>query len=274
GVGGVGVAREFHDKQWFAIAPDGTALLVWNVNHQLSGRCDDPASVNECTQVLFSVTKDGGRTWSAPGVIAEGGIFSGAFPLIRADGGWVVSFRDTDASQIRVAVSTDQGATWTVSEAIDFTTKFPVLAATPGPAGERLHMAYPMVEGGHDSQQTVTLRWSDDGGRTWSAPLALDTPEAEGRTNPAIAPAANGSVIVTFFHPRGAGADYRTVAVRDGHVSEPLVLGTHEGTEGERTRHTGDYMGIAPLPDGSAFAVWNAKQGEAFTVTGARLVAE
>lgn len=257
------VALDIQDKQWFARLPDGSVLLVWTRNEENDARC-----IGQCTETVFSVSKDRGATWSAPRVI-YGGVSSGAFPLVRADGGWVVSFRATNAREAWVAVSTDEGASWDIVESIDDSTKFPWLTATDGPAGERIWMVYPAsASGDHDDPQTVKLRWSDDGGYGWSEALVLANSTRPGRTIPAVAPAPDGGVYVTYWLPDEEGAELRAVVVRDDAVSPPLVLDTHDGS----TSWTGDYMGLDVMPDGSAFAVWNARQDDGFVVNGARLV--
>lgn len=267
GNGPTKIAADSQDKQWIAVGPDGTAFLVWSRNRAGAPACGPPPTMGECTDIMFSTSKDG-LEWTRPRLLQGDGLYSGAFPIILDDGRIVVSFRDTRAREAHVAVSTDQGASWSTT-VVDKTTKFPVLALTRGPAGVRIHMAYPQSDEGHDGAQVVTLRWSDDGGTTWSAPLALDTPQREGRTNPAIAATREGAVIVTFWHVGETGAELRAVSVRDGVASAPLTLDTTDGP----TWETGDYDGMVSLADGSVFAVWNARHGDTFTVTGARLVA-
>lgn len=271
GLGGslnsAGLAADSQDKQWFAVGPDGVfALLVWSRNYSGNPACASPSPLEECTQLVFSTSDDGGRTWSLPSIIIEGGTYSGAFPVILDNGSWVVAFRDTARREANVAVSSDQGKSWK-SSVIDATTKFPVLAKARTTSGERLFMAYPASDSGPDGPQVVTIRWSDDGGVVWSGPLALDVPEEDGRTIPAIAPAAGGGAYVTFWHPVTAGAELRAVLVRDGNASVPITLDTTEGA----TARLGDYMGLAALPGGTAFAVWNARTGEDFSVRGGRL---
>ncbi|MBI2077105.1 MAG: exo-alpha-sialidase [Euryarchaeota archaeon] len=264
-----GLYVEF-DKQWLAAGDDGLVLMAWNRNEQ-STSCS-----RGCTQTWAASSSDGGRSWTAPGLVYKG-VSSGAFPLVLADGSWVVSYRETDDAAIHVAVSTDRGATWAVNRSIDSTTKFPVLAKTslPGRAGERVYMAYPMTSerrGQPDVPQVVTLRWSDDGGRSWSAGVALDTSDAPARTSPALA-AVEGSAIVTHWHPTGSDATlratFRAVAVSpQGLVSAPLDLDTHEGT----TRSAGDYMALVSVPGvRAAYAVWNARHGADHVISGARL---
>ena len=264
---GAALAVDAQDKQWFALAPDGAVLLAWSRNRGGTTECPDPTPLEECTQLVVSTSTDGGRTWSPPGVVAEGGLYSGAYPVVRRDGGWVVSYRETRLAEAHVAVSTDRGATWTAT-AVDRSTKFPVLAAAVGPAGERLHLAYPASELDRDEAQAVALRWSDDGGLAWSEPLVLDAPKHPGRTIPAIAPARGGGVVVLWWSPLSEGGELRAVHVRDGVASPPLVLDATEGP----TAETGDYMGLAPMPDGSVYAAWIARHGRDLVVTGARLV--
>ena len=262
-----------HDKQWLAAAPDGSVLMAWNVNERGTTRC-----TGDCTRVLVTASADGGRSWSQPSTLYEG-VASGAFPLVLEDGSWIVSYRQTNDAAVHVAVSQDEGKTWVTNTSIDSTTKFPMLAKTVGPGGtgERIYMVYPMSpehDGQPDVPQVVTLRWSDDGGHSWSDALAIESTNVDARTSPAIAATPDGSAIVTYWRPYEADggslmAELRAVAVTpEGRLSPPLALDTHEGP----TRTTGDYMGLAALPGGGAFAVWNARHGDAHAITGARLV--
>ncbi|MBI4392325.1 MAG: exo-alpha-sialidase [Euryarchaeota archaeon] len=267
-----GAGRIEFDKQWLASGADGTVLMAWNRNEQRTSACFEG-----CTQTYAASSTDGGRTWSPPSEIYRG-VSSGAFPLVLDDGSCVVSYRETDDAKIHLAVSTDRGASWTTNTSIDSTTKFPVLAKTigPGPTGERIYMAYPMTgetNGQPDVPQIVTLRWSDDGGRTWSVAIEIESTQAAARTSPALAATRDGSAIVTYWFPMGEGttlsATLRAVAIAaNGNMSERITLDAHEGT----TRTTGDYMGLVALAEGQgAFAVWNARHGNGHVITGARL---
>ena len=256
-----------NDKQWLAPDSDGGLLMAWNQNTR-----GTPACPQECTRLIVSWSQDKGRSWSEP-LVVHSGISSGAFPLVLDDGRWVVSYRDTERATIHVAASRDQGATWTTNDSIDFTTKFPVLAKVGD--GERIYMAYPRAaekRGQPEVPQVVAIRWSDDGGDTWSLATDIATSSAPARTSPALATIGD-TAIVTFWHPQESngelGATLTAVAVASrGSASHRLILDSHEGT----TRTTGDYMGLASFGEGNAaYAVWNARHGNAHHITGARL---
>ena len=263
--GVVGLMQDEQDKEWFALGPDGTVLLSWV---RIEAATPDHPSPEERVSIVVSSSTDGGRSWSPLSTVVSGKRLQGPSPLVRDDGAWLVSYLDQSEQKAFTALSSDKGRTWD-AQPLDASTRFPVLAKGRGPAGERIFLAYPASGDGPGSRQTPTLRWSDDGGATWSPPLALDAPEAEGPALPALAAAPDGAAYVTFWHPRGEGAQLRAVAFRDGRLSEPLVL---DETEGSSAR-TGHYMGLASLPDGSVFAAWNALRGGEAAVTGARLVA-
>lgn len=261
-----------HDKQWLAAAPDGSVLMAWNVNERGTARC-----TGTCTRVLATASTDGGRSWSDASIVYDG-VASGAFPVVMADGSWVVSYRETSDAAVHVAVSTDDGGTWSTNTTIDSTTKFPVLAKTtvPGASRERIYMAYPMSAEGDpqpDVPQVITLRWSDDGGHSWSDAISIDATRVGARTSPALAATPAGGAIVTYWRPHeeggSLGAELRAVSISAaGEVSRPLTLDAHEGP----TSTTGDYMGLVALPNAEgAFAVWNARHGDAHVITGARL---
>lgn len=257
GVGAGGGPSVFHDKQWIAVGDDGALLLLWSENW--GWRPDSCGEEISCTRLLYATSADG-LAWSAPRALVEE-VVSGAFPLLLADGAWLVAFHDTRNEEAEIARSTDKGATWEI-QTLAASTKFPVLARASTAAGERVHVAYPRGQDGRDGEQDVVVRSSDDGGATWSAETLVHAPASPGRTIPAIAGTPAGDALVTFWSPREDGADYLAQRVRDGVASGPLLLGTHAGP----TSATGDYMGLAALPGGRALAAWTASDGDAFAL--------
>lgn len=254
---------EHHDKQWVTLSDDGSLLMAWSQN--LRARPDLCGANIACTLLRYATSTDG-LAWSEPETLVRSTV-SGAFPIALADGTWLVSYHETNAQEVVVARSTDQGSSWT-DVRLGASTKFPVLARSATPLGERVHVAYPLGQDDRDGEQRVVARWSDDGGLTWSEPLLLDAPAAPGRTIPALAPAPDGGAFATFFSPRGGGAEHVALHIRgDGALSPRTVLSAHEGP----TSVTGDYMGIAPLPAGGAFAVWTTSADDGLALRGARI---
>lgn len=257
-------AHEGHDKPWATLADDGTILLAWSRN--LAGRPDECGTDLGCTRLMLSTSRDG-RSWTEPRIVTDQ-VVSGAFPLALADGTWLLSYHATQEQEVVVARSTDAGATWT-HETLGASTKFPVLARAPIAGGERVHLAYPRGQDDRDGEQQVVLRSSDDGGLTWGPEVLVHAPAAPGRTIPALAPAPDGGAIVAYWSPEAGGETARFLAARvqDGVVGPEIALGTHAGP----TSVTGDYLGLAPLPDGGAVAVWTASEGDEMRLLGDRI---
>ena len=257
GVGGAAdVAYDAQDKQGFAVGP-GLVLLAW-----VRIVTDPTDPTDTVSSIVVSSSADGGRAWSPLRVVAQGDRLQGPAPLVLEDGAWLVAFVDQDAALAHVARSEDGGASWTAVE-LGTSTKFPVLAKGPG---GRVYAAFPESAEGPDSAQAPVVRWSDDGGRSWSAPLRLDEPAGEGRVLPQLVVDEAGTAFVTFWHVRGGGAELRAVALRDGAPGAPLSLDAIDGP----TRGVGDYMGLAPVPGGGAFAAWVAPREAGTQVVAAR----
>lgn len=256
------------DKQWMDVFPDGRVLMVWSRNFAGHPECGADELDEECTVLSWSVSADGGLDWSPAAPVEEDGLYSGAYPVVRRDGGWLVTYRDTRTSEIRVAVSEDEGTTWR-HDAFGVSTKFPVIDSVDGPDGERLLLVYPESEEGRDSLQTVMMRTSHDGGATWSDAHALAGPTHEGRTIPALA-TTDDTAFTMFWHPHEDGADLVVRSYRNDTLSPPFVLDTTEGP----TAETGDYMGLAAHPEGGAYAVWVARHDGTLGLHGARLYLE
>ncbi|MEA3199762.1 MAG: hypothetical protein QOE90_1190 [Thermoplasmata archaeon] len=259
------------DKPWLTAGPDGTALLTWTsfVIHP----ADDPTASRG--DILYAASRDGGRTWSEPGLVARGGSLQGSSSGIGQDGAWYVAYDDTAARMTHVAASRDQGATWR-DRAVAPDAWMPSLAVARGAAHDRLFLATgaPAGAGQQDAiPQVPTLRWSDDEGATWSDPVALDAPEAPGRVLPSVAADARGVAYVTFAHARGQGAsatsEFRAVALAPGRWRADALL---DPSIAAPTSGLGDYLGLAPAPTG-AFAVWTATNGKSFDTVGAMLQA-
>lgn len=253
------------DKPWLATGPDGTALLTFTGIVALHP--DDPTGSR--SDILFSVSRDGGRSWSAPAYVARGDDLQGSASAVGADGAWYVAYVDLAARTAHVAVSRDQGATWRDRAAAP-AVWMPSLALAGTGGRERILLATPAGGPGEVDAipQTPTLSWSDDGGATWTPPLALDAPEAPGRVLPSVAADRDGTAYVTFAHATEQGPQFRAVALRPGQWRADLVL---DPAIAAPPSLLGDYLGLAGGPAG-AFAVWTTTaDGHAFDTAGASL---
>jgi len=256
------------DKPWLATGPDGTALLTYT---DIAG--GEPSAPARRSDIAFVVSRDGGRSWSAPGFVARGADLQGSAPAIGSEGAWYVGYVDLAARTAHVAASRDQGATWT-DRAVAPADWMPSLAVARESGRERVLLVAPAPQASGEMESVPhapTLSWSDDGGATWTAPLPLDQPEAPGRILPSVAADARGVVYVTFAHATAQGARMMAVALRPGSWRADLTLDPDIAAP---PSSLGDYLGLAAGPAG-AFAVWTTtKDGRSFDTAGALLSAE
>jgi hypothetical protein len=179
-------------------------------------------------QFYATRSRDGGRTWSSPRLLAQG----------RDE-----ALEDTERStRIRSAVTH-------------------VFTAASGPR-RRVYVAWADVLSGDESR--IMLVRSRDGGRSWSHPRSVSS-GAERPMNPDLAVAGNGAVAVRFYDLRGDqpgdGALSTRSWVRVSHNgwqrwrerelggvfdlrTAPVAGGTNPG------RFLGEYQGIVGLPTG------------------------
>jgi hypothetical protein len=258
------------DKPGIAMGPDGTLIAVWS--HIQSPPTDELGRLNR-NDVVYSVSKDGGKTWSPPGLVAKGGggrEIDGGAPAIGHDGVYYVASWDFSKNEAILATSKDQGATWAL-QSLGPTHAFPTIRVHALPGGkDRITIAYSI--GGGSKPETPALVTSDDGGTTWTKPLLLDSPEAPGYIAPAMDLDAQGRAWVGFFHPKGDGSqnDYRVAMVDNGSVVGPIVVSSSSIGAETRGLTLGHYMGLASLPDG-ALPVWVSGTSPATDLRSARV---
>ncbi len=263
---GVGAAAwRANDKQWIATGPDESLLMAWTqINAPLVVGPVGGESVHR--DEMFAASTDGGRSWSAPALVDAGGWHNSAAPGILSNGDWLVAYLDFEHLRLKVARSIDRGASWNLTE-IGPADRFPVVAVSRLASGDRVYLAYPEpVDPGTPQDPFATrplrpvVRWSDDGGATWTTALALDEPEQRGRTFVALDARSDGSAVVTFFHHVGdepdADAELRAVAIREGAIAGRSAIGSANGPP------EGDYAGVAALPGGGAIALWTTRRGD------------
>lgn len=235
---------------------DGTLYVAWT---EYEGR------------LWLRRSSDGGRSFSPPQQVAGG---AGALParvpsLALGAGGtlylaWTVG--EDDAADIRVATSTDGGATFAAPRVVapsDGYSDAPKIAV--GPNGI-LHLAYGESAGGPIDAYRVRYTRSADGARTFEPAREISDPlpvGVEGAGFPALSLDANGNVYVLwelFPDPRGyprglgvgvsldAGRTYRSMVV-------PHSLDPAGGTNGS---HQGLLMKKLDVNDAGAVAIVNS----------------
>lgn len=261
-LGGAAFLWRANDKQWFTEGPDGTILLTWGTIHAASPEHQDLGGRTDAT---FSVSSDGGKTWSPPAIIeassAGGPSFNAPFPAIDEECAWHVAYRDMVANELHVATSRDQGGTWQIAK-LGPIAWFPTILSHES----RLILAYPLPS---EAGERPVLRASDDGAATWTEPVVLDEPTAPGQTLFTIDAHPEHGIRGIYVHNKAADAsELRAISIgRDLETSDPVVLDAEIGAPGEMLGH---YLGLSVGPSG-AYAAWTASDGETFDLYGAAL---
>jgi hypothetical protein len=250
--------------------------------------CSDNLSTSPAgttSDEVVSVTRDGGRQWSAPQVVVRHGREAGP-----EDGQIVVDPRTgtlylltawirggyatpTRAAWYFVSRSTDGGRHW--GSARRFATGTPA-AHRSGPVIRTspqvpsfaidgrgaLYAAWQDARLSRGAHEDILLTRSTDGGRHWSTPRRV----SRGNTSiiPVIAARGNGSIVVLYLE---LGARYRLARSADGgrHVTDSAVSPDFAITDAPDITPSplvpggyfvGDYMGAAPLVRGGFGAVF------------------
>ncbi len=209
-------AGTFHDKEWIAVDQSdgpgrGNVYCVWAMFQPYG------------SQMVFSRSTDGGRTWARPPMILSD-ILALEFQLqgaqIVVDSGGVIhiTWIDFQGQQHRYVRSTDQGQSF--SDPVDIgavseipyelpnggyrTPTLPALAvdSTGGPMDGSIYLTWNDYR---DGTADVLLIASHDGGSTWSEAVLVNDDGEESDADqffPSITVGGNGTVCVSFYDRR------------------------------------------------------------------------
>jgi hypothetical protein len=180
---------------------------------------------------MISRTSDGGKTWSAPAVIYDGGPWRQTIgnSVVVLPGGKLVlaavEFRadpatDSETAHLVAMTSNDHGRTW--SKAVDVTngpipgtelvvkdpfdqttlpTGIPMLtvAADPRPGTSNVYVGWTDTRFTDNAHSQIAVARSTDGGVTWDAPVRASANTNTQAFLPAIAVNAVGTVGVGYY---------------------------------------------------------------------------
>jgi hypothetical protein len=269
------------DKESITADPHrpGTAYLVWSDY----GNTNPPG---EESDELFSVTHDGGRTWSRPRVVVPHGVRAGAGcgqilvdPLRPGRLYLLISWiREGFATPKRpawmmISRSEDGGRNWTAARRF--------AAGTPAPqAPEGIIRASPQIPSfAIDAAGTLYGAWQDsrfslgarndivftrstDQGAHWSSPRRIEPSGPAGALIPTVGASGAQRVAVQYLALSGDSprleARYRAVVSADGgeHFTSTALSTPFAITDAPQLTSSplvpggyflGDYMGVAPL---------------------------
>ncbi len=218
------------------VAPDGTAYVVYS-------EFDGVGTLD----MKFSKSKDGGKTWAAPGPIATGLPSPGEFYLRNADPKFFANpFVGFRANSFPTAAITPDGAIWVAW--IDF---------ARGSCNTQ-------VFGPPCDNADLRLSISRNGGRTWTPPVKVtDETNATDQFFPWMAAHPNGLVSLVWLDRRldPANVDYDAFYTNtfDGVNFSPNRRVSSVSSVLGNLGYIGDYIGIAATASG-VFPVWTDRR--------------
>lgn len=272
----------FNDKESVTAHPTivGTAYAVWD---RLESPNGNPYANRHTAAfrgpAMFSKTADGGKTWSAPKVIVNtpsrqqtlgNQIVVDPNPQRHTLYNFFTFFTppfNVTASKVAFVKSTDDGATWTKPQIIADLRSVGVINPNVPTEGVRTGDDIPEAaidaatgqlyvvwqdsrfNGGHYDE--VALSTSSDFGKTWSAPIRVNTP-TPGR--PAFTPSVRvnsaGTVGVTYYDFRNLGSTNMTTLPTDYWKTTSTNAGASFGNEARLTPEGSFDMKKAPNAEG------------------------
>ncbi len=236
---------------------------------------------------VVSITRDGGRHWSAPRVVVRHGQAAGPEDgqiLVDPRTGTLYLFtawiRGGYATPTRpawylVSRSVDGGRHWGAARLFGTGTPAarrggPVIRTSPQVPSfaidgrGALYAVWQDARLSGGAHEDILLTRSTDGGRRWSAPRRVSRPTSGAAIIPVVAARGNGSIAVLYLE---LGSQYRLARSSDGgrHVTDSAVSPDFAITDAPQITPSplvpggyfvGDYMGAAPLAGGGFGAVF------------------
>ncbi|HOY12490.1 MAG TPA: sialidase family protein [Saprospiraceae bacterium] len=281
--------KKDHDKQWIVVNPiDQSLTMTWTQFDKYGSKLE-----RDKTNVLFSISKDQGETWSESIIINEVSgdcvdddlTNEGAFTAVGIDGSiMAVWARD---SKIWFDRSTDGGKNWLKSDkaiadqiggwsmdipGIDRTNGFPILKVdhSNGKYRGRVYMSWTDQRNGSDNTD-VWIIHSDDHGQHWSQAIKVNND--------------SGKAAHQFFHSmdldQSSGYVYLLFYDRrnyqDAHNDVYLAYTTNGGKDFVNTKVSetsflsekivffGDYTDISAV-QGKVRPIWTHQEGKVLKI--------
>ncbi len=266
-----------HDPQSSAQAESeaeaSLAINPENERHLVAGYQEGRFADGGARVLTAAVSRDGGVTWTE-GVVPGLSRASGG-PFERTSDPWVafglggrvyfasIVFDETRPNNgIAVSASSDGGASWGAPVFVhenfdrDFDDKEAIIVdnAPDSPYRGRVYVVWDTVVSA--SSQVVRVASSDDGGATWSEPIAVSADGQNVGVLPLVGPRGVLHLLWMSFHDRVS--EIRTARSTDGGVSwtEPITL-AYPRTRGLEMLRTGGVVAAAIDPrNGTLHAVW------------------
>ena len=230
-----GPTHFFNDKDAVTADPNRqqTAYVVWDRLEAPNGFPLSTRAIASRGPTLFSMTTDGGQSWSAPRVIvdtaqnnqtignqivvAPDGTLYDFFDLIlstgpNSDGKMSVKQHGSNVAFVK---STDGGVNWTAPQIISeldtvgvtdpntgaaiTTGTFVSVSAALDPVAGTLYVAWQDGRFNGGNYDEVAISVSTDGGAHWTTPARASTPTGRAAFDPTLKVAADGTVGLTYY---------------------------------------------------------------------------
>jgi hypothetical protein len=278
----------FNDKESVTADPvkAGVAYAVWDRLELPNGNPD--ANLHTAAfrgPTYFSMTSNGGLTWSSPKVIVnvpsrEQTI--GNQIVVDPRTGTLYDFFDLISPPFKIGgfkaafiKSTDGGATWTKPQVISQIRTVFVSDPNTGqairtgdiipevaidPATGQLYVVWQDSRFNGGNHDEVALSTSTNGGATWSAPIRVNTSTGRPAFTPSVRVSSNGTVAVTYYDFRNLPAGDTTTLPTDYWFTSSTNHGASFGNEAHLAGSfdmlnapnaggffTGDYEGLTNI---------------------------
>ena len=265
----------FHDKEWLAVDQNnGNVYVCWSMFHVMA-----------LSQLAFSRSMDNGQSWSRPIIISEFESaemqIQGSAIVVDNSGNIHVTWIDFSANQVRHALPTDQGQSFSNPTSIAPITPIPgnlpngnyrtptmtMLAVDNSDSNLSGSLYVTWADYSHGDSD-VFLAYSNDNGNSWDGPVRVNNDTEENGLDqffPAVAVSNDGLVHVTFYDRRNDEnntlLEYWWAISFDGGQTFPVNFKlSNAAFNGDYSRDgdndfIGDYTGVVATNDTVA-AVW------------------
>jgi hypothetical protein len=278
-------AKNWGDRDFIAIAPDGTVYVTWDYGPERTSVTSICATNGSCAfatgdlNVVMQKSTDRGKTFGpmshiSPGFPASGG---DSAPLVVEPSGRIdvlyQGYHITDPTTFTMepaysyfTASTDQGQTWSTPVRVGAQAGTMSLAewwidgAIASDAGGNLYATWDTqgTNGDGTANDTGWLSFSIDHGLHWSAPLQATPDQLDVPHIMEVAGGGSGIAYVGWLsssNPQGYAAYLRTFSVTRGWLSDPFQVSSEFG---DTSVWPGDTIGISTLSPTDVVLSWGS----------------